>query len=212
MSKLPEQAKNKIDIKLHPSQINLDNTSVDHRIFPKTSFNIIYGSRFTGKSILISNLIKDFYLEHNAFGSYIILTPTSHDKAWNVIRSRKKFHILNKCTDDLLFDLMETQEAAIAERNCKHVLRVIDDFACQGKGLKALEEIAIRGRHLKLTVIITLQYVKLLPPAVRRNANGVVLFKMGDDEIETLGREGLRCLVDLEEFINWVKNNTHEPR
>jgi hypothetical protein len=210
---LPDRADDPIEIKIHARQIDLGGKIVDPRIFPKQSFNIIYGSRFTGKTVMIAHLIREYYLPKRAFpGGIMILTPSQHDKAWVTVRDRKGVHIFNKCSNELLYDLLEEQEQALKDGNCRDVLLVIDDFASQGRGLKALEEIATRGRHPKITVIITAQYSKLLPPAVRMNANGVILFKMSDTEIESLGKEGLRCLVDVDEFVAWVKKHTHEPR
>ncbi|KAJ3026390.1 hypothetical protein HK097_006465, partial [Rhizophlyctis rosea] len=189
------------------------NNDVDPRITPKRSFNIIYGSRFTGKTVLLAHFIKEFHLPKKAFpGGILILSPSLHDKSWASIRDRKSVTILGKCNNDLLFDLIDAQEKALKTGNCKHILLVIDDFATQGRGLKALEELATRGRHLKVTCIITAQYSKLLPPTVRHNANGVIMFKMSDSEIDSLGKEGLRCLVDLDDFVHWVKRHTAEPR
>ena len=211
---LPDKAgSDKIEIKVHPKQIDLENHEVDPLIFPRRSFNLIVGARFTGKTVLISNLIKDFYLPKRAFpGGIMILTPTVHDKAWNIIRDRKNVLIVNKCNNDLLFDLIAAQEDALKHGQCKDILLIVDDYASQGRGLKALEELAIRGRHVKITVIVTAQYSKLLPPTVRMNANGVILFKMADAEIESLAKEGLRCLVDVDDFVRWVKRHTAEAR
>ena len=94
----------------------------------------------------------------------------------------------------------------------KHILLIIDDFAMQMKSNKALEEIAIRGRHSLITCISTAQFSRLLSPTIRMNAQGVVLFKMSDKELENLANEGLRALVDANEFIDWVKEHTHKPR
>lgn len=210
---LPDKADNPIEIKVHPKQIDAEDGIVDPRIFSKTTFSVLYGARFTGKTILLTNLIHNFYLPKRAFpGGIMILTPSGHDKAWNLVRNRSGVYILKKCNDDLLFDLIDSQEAALKEGRCRHMLLVIDDFASQGKGLRALEELAIRGRHLKLTIIVTTQYSKLLPPVIRRNCNGAVLFKMDDIEIEELGREGLRCSVSTQEFVDWVKEHTKVPR
>ena len=140
---LPDKAEIPVEIKLHKSQIDLENNDVDPRIFPKRSFNIIYGSRFTGKTVLLAHLIKDFYLPKKAFpGGILILTPSQHDKSWASIRDRKSVTILGKCNNDLLFDLIDAQEQALKAGNCKQLLLIIDDFATQGRGLKALEELA----------------------------------------------------------------------
>lgn len=209
---LPESSKNAIEIKVHPCQKDNNNLVVDPRVFPKRCFGIIYGSRMTGKTILLTNLIKDFYLPKNSFQSIIILTPSVCDPGWNLIRKRKRVVMSNRCSNDLLFDILEEQERRLKDGTCKDILIVIDDFASQGRALKALAEISIRGRHPKITVIITTQYANLLPPVIRRNATCVLLFKMGDEEIRNLGKEGLRCLEDIDEFTNWVKKHTKIPR
>jgi hypothetical protein len=210
---LPDKAENPVEIKLHKSQINIEDRSVDPRIFPRRSFSILYGGRNIGKTVLLAHLIKDFYLPKKTFPSGIlILTPSSHDNSWNTVRDRKNVTMLSKCNDDLLFDLIDAQDKALKAGTAKDMLLCVDDYASQGRGLKALAELATRGRHLLTTVIITTQYAKLLPPAVRQNATNVLIFRIGDDEIETLGREGLRCLVPIEDFVQWVKRHTHEPR
>lgn len=213
MFKLPDQSLNPVEITIKSSQLNKNTDTLDKRVFGKNSFSIIYGARFTGKSILLSNLIEKFYLGKNGFKSVLILTPSLADKAWNNIRHHRKVTIFNKCNNDLLTDLLHEQEQLVLKKgSSQSILCVIDDFATQGKCLKALEELAVRGRHANITVIMTSQYSRLLSPAIRQNATDVVLFKLSDFELKNLAEEGLRSMVPVEEFIDWVKKHTQKPR
>jgi len=209
---LPRVAKNSIEVLLERNQIDIDNNPVDPRVFGRNTFNLIYGSRFTGKTCMIAYIVKKFYLKRGLFDSIIILTPSTLDKAWNNIRHRKRVTLINKCNNSLLNDILDAQEERVMNGERKHVLLIIDDFATQGRCLKALEEIAVRGRHAYITCITTAQYSRLLSPTIRMNAQGVVLFKMSDKELENLSDEGLRTLVDKNDFIEWVKEHTNKPR
>ena len=93
MFKLPTCANNPVEITIQSSQINKQTDNLDKRVFRKNTFSIIYGSRFTGKSILLSNLIEKFYLGKNGFKQNLILTPSLNDKAWNNILHQKKVKI-----------------------------------------------------------------------------------------------------------------------
>jgi hypothetical protein len=213
MFKLPDQQHNPVKITVRSSQIDKDTDTIDKRVFGKNSFAIVYGSRFTGKSVLLSNLVEQFYLGKNGFKNILILTPSLADKAWNNIRNHRKVTIFNKCSNSFLEDLLIEQESFIARTKKKApILLIIDDFATQGKCLKALEELAIRGRHAQITVVVTAQYSRLLSPVIRQNATDVVLFKLSDFELKNLAEEGLRSMVPVEEFIEWVKQHTQKPR
>jgi hypothetical protein len=214
MFKLPDQQHNPVQITVRSSQIDKDTDTLDKRVFGKKSFAIVYGSRFTGKSVLLSNLVEQFYLGKNGFKSILILTPSLADKAWNNIRGHRKVTVFNKCTNSLLEDLFKDQEKLVAKNKKKNVsiLLIVDDFATQGKCLKALEELAIRGRHAQITVVVTAQYSRLLSPVIRQNATDVVLFKLSDFELKNLAEEGLRSMVPVEEFVEWVKEHTQKPR
>ena len=209
---LPKVAKNAVEVELERSQLDIDSNPVDKRVFGRNTFNVVYGSRFTGKTCLLAYLVKKFYLKRGLYDSIIILTPSALDKAWNNIRHRKRVTILNKCNNGLLTDLLELQEERLRNGERKHVLLIIDDFATQMRLLKGLEEIAVRGRHSLLSCIVTAQHSRLLSPVIRMNAQGVCLFKMSDKELENLAHEGLRTLVSVEEFVEWVKTHTHKPR
>ena len=209
---LPKKAKNPVQITVEKSQMERDSNPIDPRVFGRKTFNLVYGPRFTGKSIMLAGLVKQFYLKKGVFDSILILSPSKADTAWNNIRNRKRVTIFNKCNNSFLMELLEECEERILNGENKHVLIIIDDFGTQGKSLKALEEIAVRGRHANLTVIMTAQYSRLLSPTIRQNAQGVVLFKMADAELKNLAEEGLRTLVDTQPFIEWVKEHTTTPR
>lgn len=212
MQTLPSKAKNKLEVIIEKNQYDRESNPVDPRVFGRGTFNLLIGSRFTGKTTLLAYLIKTFYLKRGVFDGIMVLTPSVMDSAWNSIRNRKKVTILNKCNNDLLFELLEGQEERLKEGIRKHILLVIDDFATQCRSLKALEELAVRGRHALITVICTAQYSRLLTPTIRQQAQGVVLFKSSDMELRNLANEGLRALVDTETFIDWVKMHTETPR
>lgn len=210
--KLPSAAKNSVEVILERSQLDTEKDTVDPRVPRRKTFNILYGSRFTGKTCLLAYLIKKFYLKKGLFDSVLILTPSKYDKAWNNIRHRKRVTIANKCTNALLEELLNKQEEMVYNGIKRNTLLVIDDFATQVKALKALEEIAVRGRHVGLTCFVTSQYSRLLSPTIRHNAQGVILFKSSDKELENLANEGLRTLIDTQTFIDWVKQHTQKPR
>jgi len=209
---LPTKAKNKIEVTLEKSQHDRDTNPFDPRVFGLKTFNLVYGSRWTGKSCLLSYLVKRFYLDKKIFSSVLILTPSGgSDPAWNNIKNRKRVTIFNECNDKLLFDLIKQQEERIAQGIRKHVLLILDDFSLMCRNLKGLETIAVRGRHALITCICTTQSVSLLSPIIRRNAQSAVLFRLSDEEFETLGREGLRGFLSVREFVDWCKTHTSEP-
>ena len=120
--------------------------------------------------------------------------------------------MINKCKNELLFDLLEGQKDRVREGSRQHILLLIDHFATKCRTLKALDELAVRGRHAYITNICTAQYSRLLSPTIRGQAQGVVLFKSSDNELRNLAHKGLRALVNTESFVEWVKEHTQQFR
>ena len=87
MSTLPTKAKNQVSVVIERSQIDRESNPVDPRVFGRGTFNVLYGSRFTGKTTLPAYLIKTFYLRRGVFNGILVLTPSTMDAAWNSIRN-----------------------------------------------------------------------------------------------------------------------------
>jgi len=160
----------------------------------------------SGKSVLISNLILDVYKD--CFNQVYIFSPSIMIDD-NFIPVRKYLDERNKTINDKIYfekydptellKIVETQEKVI-EYQKKHdsnklfqILIVLDDVAddkslCRNSTI--LNALAMRGRHRRISLIISVQYYVALNPCIRCQASSLILFQIKNyKDLETFLEE-----------------------
>lgn len=143
---------------------------------------IIYAPVRSGKTNLIVNLLErpDFgYRKY--FDTIMYISPTIENDITGV--SIMKDDKIIKITDNLEGSLDDILEAIVIHRkkdkDLKPMLIVLDD--CLGivkaVGHSYFSNLCSRYRHWKLSLIITTQSFKAIPPTARYNATAYILFK-----------------------------------
>jgi hypothetical protein len=147
----------------------------------------IVGMRGSGKSVLTSNLLHNYYLKE--FDYVIILNPSADlNGDYKFIDSmsveiRDRVHIFTKIKEfkDIITEVLQSQNDIIkgdCRENCPRTLIIMDDcldskiFSWGG----VVEQIASRGRHSKLSCIIISQHMASISRKIRLNSDMLILF------------------------------------
>lgn len=204
-------ASERIQIKPLPSQVSgkvKDKT--DYRLPRKYAFVVYNGARFSGKTLNIALITKQFLKKH--YSTIIIFTPNPSDPNWNPLRNSKKVHIFDRISNEILNYIHGEQlkEFVLSNRK-KDLLLIIDDYNLQRGHKKALDELAARGRHAGITCIISSQYFYHNSPAVRSNATNWIIFRPLKSELKKMVETGLSLALPEDVFERFVLDNTKKP-
>jgi len=151
----------------------------------------------SGKSVLISNLLKNVY---NRYFDKVFFCSSNVDgnKIYDIAYSNLYLNP-ERIYDDFnenIFDNIVTEIRDDPHFDESQYLLIIDDLApnLQKKTTKLIRHI-LKHRHLHLSIIITTQKLNLLSLPIRNNASGVIVYKTtNENEIKSL-----KTLVDISE-------------
>lgn len=190
-------------------------------LFPKPEDNftmLLNGSRLSGKTHLIVNkLLPQIYREK--FDMVYILGPNAHLYNQFVLRIGEK---IGRYTPELLRSVVKKQKDILAQKGWIHgvddvskrpdfrTLIVLDD--CMGSqgfkknaGSDILNEIAITGRHLNLSLIVTVQKLTGVSSIFRENTECLINFNFRGDQ-DLLIKEF--AFTDKKRMINLIRDGT----
>lgn len=142
---------------------------------------VLAGRRRTGKTTFVKGFLKAV---RPFFPRVLVFTKSTADCEYRNFIPDK--YIIEGMDDKILANVIKQQKHDLKEyRKGKlqkniNLLVIIDD--CMSDGLrmvKSLDELFYEGRHIKISVVVTMQYIKAIPPALRDNADLLVCFPTG---------------------------------
>jgi hypothetical protein len=143
-------------------------------IYPYSLIFLI-GKRNTGKTVLIRDLCYNFYLhklqEGESIDFALCFSPTE-DTQGAFASFIPYCNIYPQYREDVVLQLMETQRALLKKNgHTKNCLIIIDDCAYDKKLFKSetMRLLCMNGRHLKIMLLLSVQYCMDIPTAVRGN-------------------------------------------
>jgi len=133
---------------------------------------VLVGKRNTGKSVLTKDLI--FHLQDMVDLAVCISPTESANEGFR--RVVPPSFIFQGPDEEHLERLMEFQRKQKQRGKPKQMLLIIDDAAWKRSYFEsnAFKKLCFNGRHWNMTVIVTLQYCKSIPPAIRSQADLVM--------------------------------------
>lgn len=155
---------------------------MSHRpLFPEPNFLALFvGRRRSGKTHLLVRLLLSPEAFLYRFENIYILSPSyTSQEIWQKIKVPAS-HVSEGLDEKFINHILRQQKTRVetgkaGDDDCLVILDdCVDDKSFRYS--KALQTIAIRGRHLKISCIILSQKVTLLPPTLRTNADQVVAF------------------------------------
>ena len=195
--------------KFKPVQFNVDGIFGDHikEPFPNSSFFwIICGKAGSGKtSLLINSLIakKSNRVYRKVFDKIILVMPSNSRKSL-------KNNPLDDLPDDQVFEnfdgsvidkIKEIREGFDEEKKKRNrnQLLILDDVTAYLKdNPKSLIELATNRRHLKLSIVLLVQFIRSVPRPVRFQVTHLTFFKPANE---------LDSKIIEEEYINLKKQD-----
>ena len=131
----------------------------------KDTIILLVGKRGTGKSTLLADI--SFHLRDKVDFS-IGMSPTE-DTTQSMGAFIPTSTIYSEYKESVIEDLMDMQKNMWRAGRGKHCLVVLDDCCYDKKILrsKLIREIFMNGRHRRITLILSAQYVMDLPPDLR---------------------------------------------
>ena len=198
--------------KLEPVKFSVDDILGDHIMepFPNQSFFwLIVGKAGSGKTSLLINALnmkKENRVYRKVFDKILLVMPSNSRK------SLKK-NPLDDLPDDQVFENMDHtvidkikeirsdfDELDKKKKRSRRQLLILDDITAylkQKENVKTLIELATNRRHLKLSIILLVQYIRAVPRPVRFQITNVTFFKPSNE---------LDLKIIQEEFVNLKKD------
>ena len=173
----------------------------------KSFFYLICGSPGSGKSTLMFSLLttkgKD-KIYYKVFKNILYVCPKNSrasvkDNPMDELDADSQFDNLSMGVQDKIIDNKKMYD----ENKEKHYnqLLIIDDcsaFLKDNDNIKMLNELSMNRRHLNLSIICLVQYLRLVPFSVRCQISCAIIFKPANNEDLDIIRK---------EFINMNKKD-----
>jgi len=187
--------------------VNLSSTTKfnkkGHKDLPELPFFLICaGPSRSGKSNCIKNLLQRRDLMKKLFRPediFIISPSLRFNDDYEEVDTPNKF---DEFTNQLVKEIVNEQTLVIdtyKKSRAPHILLVLDDIADnpQFANSRILQQLAFRGRHCKISVIVSVQKLSSIPRGVRLNSTHFSLFRPSnmselDNIIEELCPKHLR--------------------
>jgi hypothetical protein len=151
--------------------------------------------RNSGKSVLIKYIVNHF---KDKFEKIFLISPTEKINGFfkDVVDSKYVYEELNEKWLIQLIDKMTKMNSNKPDKDKTNILVIFDDVCTDNNmKMKAFQSLFTRGRHLNISIIITMQYIHHLPPVCRANFDYFIVSQMNEQSIDML----------YDEFISHLK-------
>ena len=205
----------------------------DHEILPSLPCRMaLLGPSGSGKTILLQSLLTDLYTHRgrSVFSRIYIWSPSVLvDSAWEpVIKmckemgqdDEKEQFLFQTYSPSDLDKVISVQKDVVARckamkmKKCYQICIVIDDFADRPdftRQERLVWELFFRGRHAKISTIISTQKWKAISPAIRSQATALMVFRLRSQmELDAFCEE-VSALIDKKTVMRFYREATEEP-
>jgi len=180
-------------------------------IFPD-SIHIVVAKRGYGKSIMVNYLLYHL-IRNKLIDVLFVFTNTPED--YNLDSKAHMFE--NGFDEDIAARIIkhqQEQKKKLGKAKLKHILLVLDDIensSSDARQSKALNTIALRGRHLNIGCIVSTQYYTQLHPKVRNNCDYLFIGRNGSVQLADMFK--IQTIFDNEtQFRQFVNRTTTDHR
>lgn len=169
----------------------------------------LIGKRNSGKSQMLRYLYNQ---QKHLFKAVFCICPTeSVNKFYSdLIKKENIFDSYNEEWVEKLIAKMTQVNAGKSEKDASHILLILDDL-CSDTNFhqsKSFKKLCTRGRHVKISVIITSQYIYQIPPVARNNSDFILCSQMNTQGLDLLSTEFLFGNLSKKDFIDLYYKNT----
>ena len=171
----------------------------------------LIAKRCSGKSILLKHLVNS---EKHKFSKIYVICPTEKINRFysDIVNDECIFDSYNENWMNKLIDKMTEINSNKSQKERKNVLLILDDIVSDYNfhQSQTLKKLFIRGRHINIAIIITFQYLNLIPPTARNNLDYLFCGQMNKQSIDLLTTEFLSGDIEKNEFIKMFNRCTKD--
>ena len=150
--------------------------------------------------------------QRGLFKTIFICCPTESVNSFykDLVKKENIFDSYNENWVETLIKKMTEVNTNKTEETASHVLLILDD-CCSDHNFhqsKSFKKLCTRGRHIKISVIITCQYIYQIAPVSRNNADFILCSQMNTQGLDLLTSEFLMGNIKKADFIQMYYRNT----
>ena len=169
----------------------------------------LIGKRNSGKSQMLRYLVMQ---QRPLFKSIFVICPTESVNNFykDLVKKENIFDSYNENWIESLIKKMTEINSSKSDEQASHVLLILDD-CCSDTNFhqsKSFKKLCTRGRHIKISVIITCQYIYQVPPVERNNSDFILCSQMNTQGLDLLTSEFLMGNISKKDFIQMYYKNT----
>ena len=167
--------------------------------------------RNSGKSQLLRYIILK---NRHQFKAMFLICPTEKITKFydDIFKPENVFETYSDDWTTKLMDKMSRTNEGKTDKDASHVLLVLDDV-CSDTDFhhsKTFKQIFTKGRHYKISLIITAQYPYHIPPIARVNCDWFLCGQINTQGLEILCTEFIAGDITKQDFIKmYYKSTSH---
>ena len=182
-------------------------SNADGLLMGKPPFQIIlYGAKHSGKSVLLKYLTWHY---RDYFAYIVVFCGTSDvNESYSYLPSK---YVYSEYKPDVLRNIIEKQSKFKKQGKNVHALIIWDD--CLGQGFdwrkekdSELVKLASSNRHYNISIAISTQSPKMIPPVFRANVDFAFIFRNLHQAVESLYE--ILAPMPKKEWVEFCKKNT----
>ena len=172
----------------------------------------LLAKRNSGKSFLLKHLVE---AEKHKFSKIYCICPTERINRFYSDLINNDECIFDKYDEGWVEKLIQKMTEINSNKPAKerkNVLLILDDIVSDHNFHQSptLKKLFIRGRHINIAIILTFQYLNLIPPVARNNLDWLFVGQMNKQSIDLLTNEFISGDITKEEFIRMYNRCTKD--
>ena len=171
----------------------------------------LLAKRNSGKSVLLKHLVE---AEKHKFSKIYVICPTEKINRFysDIVDDECIFDSYDEKWMNKLIDKMTEINSNKPAKERKNVLLILDDLVSDHNFHQSpsFKKIIIRGRHINIAIILTFQYLNLIPPTARTNLDTLFVGQMNKQSVDLLTSEFISDDISKEEFIKMYNRFTKD--
>jgi hypothetical protein len=171
----------------------------------------LLAKRNSGKSVLLKHLVES---EKHKFSKIFVICPTEKINRFysDIVCEECIFDSYDEKWVDKLISKMTEINSNKSNKERKNILLILDDVVSDHNFHQSptLKKLFIRGRHINIAIIITFQYLNLIPPVARNNMDFIFCGQMNKQSVDLLMSEFISGDIEKNEFIKMYNRCTRD--
>ena len=171
----------------------------------------LIAKRNSGKSCLLKYLVE---AERHKFARLYVICPTEKINRFysDIVDDECIFDNYDEKWVEKLINKMTMINSNKPQKERKNVLLILDDIVSDHNFHQSptLKKLFIRGRHINIGIILTFQYLNLIPPVARNNLDYLFCGQMNQQSVDLLISEFISGDISKEDFLRMFLRCTRD--